>query len=235
MPLCNWQNATAALLCTSTALLLLLTVLGPPPPIATETYRPRPSTSPKFILGNASYAAFDEAANRLWDAVVPDTGGSVLATNMTTGLHFWARLAMFHQLSCLRDVRAQFARMTQSGDESIRFRENKGAGSLYDELGQCFDYLLQVCRNPQEGPWGDKKDGEGDADRMNATLKGVLCHADTTLHPVATLKGGVKIVDGNALWHMCRDSSVLTDWAVLSGIPHKVSGLLGPHDMGPSN
>lgn len=144
MPLFNWRNATAALLSTSTAIVLLLTVLGPSPPFTTDTYRPQPASTPKFILGNASYAEFDEAANRLWDAVVPDTGGTVLATNMTTGLHFWARLAMFHQLKCLRDVRSQFVRMTQSGDEPTRFAEDKSLGSLYNELGRCFDYLLQV-------------------------------------------------------------------------------------------
>lgn len=144
MPLSNWRDATAALLCISTALVLLLTVLGPSPPFTTDTYRPRPSSTPRFILGNASYAAFDEAADRLWDAVVPETGGTVLATNMTNGLHFWAGLAMFHQLRCLRDVRSQLVRMTQSGDESTRFVEDKSLGSLYDENGRCFDYLLQV-------------------------------------------------------------------------------------------
>lgn len=144
MPLFNWRNATATLLCILTALVILLTVLGPPPPITTDTYRPRPSSTPKFILGNASYAAFDKAADHLWDALVPDNGGAVLATNMTSGLHFWAKLAMFHQLSCLRDVRSQLVRMTQSGDESTRFVEDKSLGSPYNQLGKCFDYLLHV-------------------------------------------------------------------------------------------
>ncbi|KAJ4388523.1 hypothetical protein N0V93_005981 [Gnomoniopsis smithogilvyi] len=188
------RNTFIAVLGASTTLLLLLSILGPPPPKILDTYQPLVPTRPRFILGNFSYAAFDTEADRLWSALVPETGGTVLATNLTSGFHFWANLAMFHQLSCLRDIRDQLRRMTNSTEEARQFMADQGSDSRYEQLGYCFDYILQ----------------------------GILCHADTTLHPVAALNSDTKIVDGNALWHMCAADTILYDWASRSGIPRKV-------------
>lgn len=68
-----------------------------------------------------------------------------------------------------------------------------------------------------------------DPEELLTRIKGVLCHADTTLHPVVSLNDHDKIVDGNALWHICPDSSILADWALLSGTPHTVRATLTLH------
>ncbi|RFU79490.1 hypothetical protein TARUN_2697, partial [Trichoderma arundinaceum] len=171
-----------------------LSYTGPPPPVARHVYLPRQEYTPQFLLGNASYRPFeDENARRLWDTILPPNHGAVLATNITSGFHVWAIPAMFHQLRCLREIRNQFIALSKPGDEARRFMSQKGPGSAYQNISYCFDYVRQ----------------------------GILCHADTTLHPVAQLTPEQKIIDGNALWHMCRDSSVLYSWADMSGIPRR--------------
>ncbi|CAJ2508451.1 Uu.00g134770.m01.CDS01 [Anthostomella pinea] len=173
--------------------LLWLSYTGPPPPIAKHVYLPDLQTRPTFLLGNLSYRHFDAEADALWGELVPSNGGAVLGTNITNGFHVWAVPAMFHQLKCLRDIRTEFIAIGRSGREARRFMSERGQGSDYEKVAYCFDYIRQS----------------------------ILCHADTTLHPVAQLTPETKIIDGNALWHQCRDSSVLYDWAYKSGVPHK--------------
>ncbi|KAI1820841.1 hypothetical protein F4861DRAFT_37605 [Xylaria intraflava] len=174
-------------------LFLWLSYTGPPPPLARHTYLPELQLTPTFLLGNMSWRKFSDEAEVLWDGILPANNGAVLATNITTGFHVWAVPTMFHQLQCLRTIRREFIALTRSGAEARRFMSTRGPASSYDNVTYCFDYVRQS----------------------------ILCHADTTLHPVAQLTPDQKIIDGNALWHMCRDSSVLYKWAETSGIPHK--------------
>ncbi|KAK2049011.1 hypothetical protein LZ31DRAFT_591063 [Colletotrichum somersetense] len=186
------------LVSSATALITLLAVIGPPPPISLDAfYEPAPPV-PRFILGDAAYAQFDGAADALWNnpgALLPASGGAALATNMTTGFHYWGHISMFHHLRCLRDIRNQMVRLARDDPTTAAKFVSVGErpGSSYEALGYCFDYILQ----------------------------GILCHADTTLNPVASMSDGDKIVDGNALWHQCRDDSILRDWADVSGVPHQ--------------
>ncbi|KAI0170916.1 hypothetical protein BJ166DRAFT_622507 [Pestalotiopsis sp. NC0098] len=171
---------------------LWLSLTGPPPPLAHHTYLPEVDAKPRFLLGNVSYRHFDDEAELLWHDLVPPNNGAVLATNITTGFHFWAIPAMFHQLRCLREIRHEFIALSRSGAEARRFMSDRGPGSTYANVSYCFDYVRQS----------------------------ILCHADTTLHPVAQLTPEQKIIDGNALWHMCKDDSLLYKWAQTSGMPH---------------
>lgn len=172
------------------------------PPIVRGTNLPEQAVFDEMHMDNASYASWSDKADRLWDALLPENGGSVLATNLTSGYHFWGRVSMFHQLQCLRDIRKQLKAMSGSWEASRALMGNRGWGSDYEQLGLCFDYLRQ----------------------------GILCHADTTLNPVAFNSDWAdgKVVDGNILWHKCKDRSVLYGWAELSGLPHNV-GL--PEDL----
>ncbi|KAF3018841.1 hypothetical protein E8E14_006202 [Neopestalotiopsis sp. 37M] len=172
---------------------LWLSLTGPPPPLAHHTYLPEVEAKPRFLLGNVSYRHFDDEAELLWRDLVPSNDGAVLATNITTGFHFWAIPAMFHQLRCLREIRHEFIALSRSGAEARRFMSDRGPGSSYANVSYCFDYVRQS----------------------------ILCHADTTLHPVAQLTPEQKIIDGNALWHMCKDDSILYQWAQTSGMPHR--------------
>ncbi|KAL1877499.1 hypothetical protein Daus18300_002486 [Diaporthe australafricana] len=164
-----------------------------PPPVVHGTNLPEQAIFDEMHMDNASYASWNEKADRLWDALLPENGGSVLATNLTSGYHFWGRVSMFHQLQCLRDIRKQLKAMSGSWDASRALMGNRGWGSDYEQLGLCFDYLRQ----------------------------GILCHADTTLNPVSFNSEWAdgKVVDGNILWHKCKDRSVLYGWAELSGLP----------------
>ncbi|KAH7321828.1 hypothetical protein BKA65DRAFT_540973 [Rhexocercosporidium sp. MPI-PUGE-AT-0058] len=174
---------------------LWLSYIGPPPPVVHQNiYLPYLESKPTFLLGNLSYRAFDKSAEQLWDDLVPANNGAVIATNITSGFHLWAIPAMFHQLRCLRDIRTYFIATSLSWNEAQKFMSERGPGSPYDNVAYCFNYVRQS----------------------------ILCHADTTLHPVARLTADVNIVDGNALWHMCRDPSVLYRWAEKSGKPRKV-------------
>ena len=125
---------------------LWLSYVGPPPPLVTQNvYLPEQGLSPVFLLGNASYRPFDDAADQLWGALLPANKGAVLATNITSGFHLWAIPAMFHQLRCLRDIRNQFIALSGSWAEAQRFMGQRGPGSAYDNVAYCFDYVRQVC------------------------------------------------------------------------------------------
>lgn len=138
------RQVVVIVLFATAASLVFLAILGPAPPTTLDVfYQPAPP-KPRFILGDREYATFDDAANTRWDAVLPSTGGSVIATNMTSGFHFWAQLSMFHQLRCLRDIRAQLLRMSRSPAEAADFMAQHGLDSHYAQLGYCFDYILQV-------------------------------------------------------------------------------------------
>jgi hypothetical protein len=173
-----------------------LPFFGPSPPIARGTNLPEQAIFDEMHMDNASYASWNDEADELWNSMLPENGGSVLATNLTSGYHFWGRVAMFHQLQCLRDIRKHLAAMSESWDASRALMSNRGWGSDYEQLGLCFDYLRQ----------------------------GILCHADTTLQPVAFNSDWAdgKVVDGNILWHKCKDRNVLYDWATMSGWPAQV-------------
>ncbi|KAK1565917.1 uncharacterized protein LY79DRAFT_585144 [Colletotrichum navitas] len=194
------RTVGVGLVSSATALLIILVIVGPSPPISLDVFFEPAPKMPRFILGDAAYAHFDDAADALWNdpgALLPASGGSALATNMTTGFHYWGHISMFHHLRCLRDIRTQMVRLARGGPTtSVKYAPEDGRpGSSYEALGYCFDYLLQ----------------------------GILCHADTTPNPVASMHDGNKIVDGNALWHQCRDDRILRDWADVSGVPHKDS------------
>jgi hypothetical protein len=124
-----------------------LSYTGPPPPLAehADVYLPRLESSPTFLLGNAAYRPFDDATDRLWDALIPANKGAVLATNITSGFHVWATPAMFHQLKCLRDIRKYFIALDRSWEEAQRFMSQRGPGSAYENVAYCFDYVRQVC------------------------------------------------------------------------------------------
>ncbi|KAK2052710.1 hypothetical protein LY76DRAFT_609673 [Colletotrichum caudatum] len=180
-----------------TAILIVLVVVGPSPPVSLDVFLQPAPTAPRFILGDVHHARFDDAGDALWNdpgALLPSSGGSALATNMTTGFHYWGDISMFHHLRCLRDIRTQMVRLAR-GDPTAaaEFVSQAGrSGSSYEALGYCFDYILQ----------------------------GILCYADTTMNPVASMSDGNKIIDGNALWHQCRDDTILRSWADVSGVPH---------------
>lgn len=145
--MCTFHNFFIGFLSLSAVLLIFLAVVGPPPPPSRDVfYEPAP-LKPRFILGDKAYINFDDTADSLWDSIIPKTGGSVLATNLTDGFHFWGQVSMFHQLRCLVDIRSQFLRMSRSSEESRSFVADKSSGSRYDQLGYCFDYVLQVWRN----------------------------------------------------------------------------------------
>ncbi|KAK5996701.1 hypothetical protein PT974_02041 [Cladobotryum mycophilum] len=172
---------------------LWLAYTGPPPPLARHVYLPELEQRPMFLLRNASYRPFEEeSAAKLWNEILPANGGAVLATNITSGFHLWAVPAMFHQLRCLREIRTKFIELSLPGADSRRFMSYRGLA-----------HLIKTSRTAL------------------ITFDSILCHADTTLHPVAQLTPEQKIIDGNALWHMCRDHSVLYRWADMSGPAHK--------------
>lgn len=123
---------------------LWLSLTGPPPPLAHHTYLPEVEAKPRFLLGNVSYRHFDDEAELLWRDLVPSNNGAVLATNITTGFHFWAIPAMFHQLRCLREIRHEFIALSRSGAEARRFMSDRGPGSSYANVSYCFDYVRQV-------------------------------------------------------------------------------------------
>lgn len=123
---------------------LWLSLTGPPPPLAHHTYLPEVDAKPRFLLGNVSYRHFDDEAELLWHDLVPPNNGAVLATNITTGFHFWAIPAMFHQLRCLREIRHEFIALSRSGAEARRFMSDRGPGSTYANVSYCFDYVRQV-------------------------------------------------------------------------------------------
>lgn len=178
----------------SCGLLTYLTVSGPPSPLAEDVFLPELPIRPTFHLDNQSYIPFDEEADRFWEDLTPPNHGAVLATNLTSGFHYWARLSMFHHLSCLRDIRKAFILISPDWAAAEDFVRDQTEVSHYSHIGRCFDYIRQ----------------------------GLFCHADATLHPIAHLKGhGGDIIDGNALWSSCRDSSFLYDWALRSGHPSK--------------
>jgi hypothetical protein len=181
---------------TASVVFVGLSLWGGPPPITREINLPHQAIYDEMHMDNRSYTSWNEESDRLWDALLPENGGSVLATNLTSGYHFWGRIAMFHQLQCLRDIRKQLAAMSESWDASRTLMSHNGWGSEYERFGYCFDYVRQ----------------------------GILCHADTTLQPVAFNSEWAdgKVVDGNALWHTCKDRKVLYEWATMSGWPHQV-------------
>ena len=187
--------ATVAVL-ASVVLLWFSLMEEPAPPIARGTNLPEQRVYDEMHMDNASYAAWTEKADELWEALLPENDGNVLATNLTSGYHFWGRVSMFHQLQCLRDIRKQLEAMSRSWDASKHFMRNRGYGSDYEQMGLCFDYLRQ----------------------------GILCHADTTLNPVAFNDewDDGKVVDGNILWHKCKDREILYNWADMSGRPREV-------------
>jgi hypothetical protein len=123
---------------------LWLSLTGPPPPLTHHTYLPEVEAKPRFLLGNVSYRHFDDEAELLWRDLVPTNNGAVLATNITTGFHFWAIPAMFHQLRCLREIRHEFIALSRSGAEARRFMSDRGPGSSYANVSYCFDYVRQV-------------------------------------------------------------------------------------------
>ncbi|KAI1323997.1 hypothetical protein F5Y16DRAFT_402845 [Xylariaceae sp. FL0255] len=178
---------------SASVLLLWLSYTGPPPPIARQPDLPEFPLKPTFLLGDITYRKFNDHAEALWDALIPAHNGAVLGTHIASGFHVWAIPAMFHQLQCLRDIRKELVALNQSAAEARRFMSYRGPDSSYDHITYCFNYLRQS----------------------------LLCHADTTLHPISQLTPDQQLIDGNALWHMCGDSSVLYKWAETSGEPHK--------------
>lgn len=125
----------------------VLAYLGPPPPVTYEKNVPEQAETWRIQMNNDSFAGWDAQADQLWDALVPN-GGIVLATNLTSGLHFWAQAAMFHQLKCLRDIRAQVSAMARSWDAAEALVDRRGPGSDYESMGFCFDYVRQVRAHP---------------------------------------------------------------------------------------
>jgi ABC-type phosphate/phosphonate transport system permease subunit len=123
---------------------LWLSYTGPPPPIVHQPDLPEFAPAPTFLLGNISFRRFDDHADALWDTLLPANKGAVLATNIASGFHLWARPAMFHQLQCLRTIRKEFVALMRSGAEARRFMSSRGPGSSYDNATYCFDYVRQV-------------------------------------------------------------------------------------------
>ncbi|KAH7336734.1 hypothetical protein BKA65DRAFT_564036 [Rhexocercosporidium sp. MPI-PUGE-AT-0058] len=191
VPLLTWSVNITSIFMSAT--LLWLIILGPFPPSVDYTFLPDQQTKAVFHLDNQSYIAFDKRADDLWKSILPSNDGRVLATNISSGFHYWATVAMFHQLSCLRNIRYAFLAMSHSADAAVVIQQEMGKGSAYEKLGVCFDYIRQ----------------------------GLLCAADTTLHPVARLDDGFQVLDGNALWHTCNDHEMLYKWAEMSGKPRK--------------
>ncbi|PYI28110.1 hypothetical protein BP00DRAFT_273048 [Aspergillus indologenus CBS 114.80] len=178
--------------------LFYLSIRGPPPPVAEDVFLPQQSLVAKFHLDNSTFADLSHEGDAAWEALLPANKGVVLASNLTSGLHFWATVAMFHQLECLVMIRKTMQNLGSSspepGDRS--FHASTEADSVLDAVGYCFDYLRQS----------------------------LLCSADSTLNPVAELTvgdGHVLITDGNALWQQCRDTSMIYDWAIRSGQPSR--------------
>ena len=129
----------------ATLAFLWLSWVGPPLPVAQQTYLPRIESRPLFLLGNVAYRSFNNAsADKLWDDLIPENGGAVLGTNISTGFHVWAVPAMFHQLKCLRTIRSHFVGMLRSAAAAEELMSSKGPGSVYDEVTYCFDYMRQV-------------------------------------------------------------------------------------------
>ena len=127
---------------------LWLSYTGPPPPLAQQSILPQLPPSPVFLLGNTSYRSFtDEKTQRLWDVILPANNGAVLATNVSSGFHLWARPAMFHQLQCLREIRTHFIALSRSWPAAQQFMNLRSHGSAYANVSYCFDYVRQVC-NP---------------------------------------------------------------------------------------
>ena len=192
----SFSSLYIAIAITASIILNILPFLGSPPPRVQGTNLPTQHVFDEMHMDNQSYTVWNDDATQLWDALLPSNGGSVLATNLTSGYHFWGRIAMFHQLQCLKDIRKQFIAMTTDWEASKHLMSNRGYGSDYEEFGLCFDYLRQ----------------------------GLLCHADTTLNPVAFNSDwdDGKVVDGNVLWHQCKDRAILSHWADMSGLPSEV-------------
>ncbi len=57
----------------------------------------------------------------------------------------------------------------------------------------------------------------------DVNVQRLLRHADTTLNPAATVVKNSATIDGNLLWHTCKDNSVLYYWVDISGKPRHVS------------
>lgn len=214
----SFKCSYAAVNLAASIALLWLLFTGPPLPVASDKFMPVLHSSPKFILFDPSYTSLANVSDAQWESLVPESGGAVLATNLTSGFHFWANLAVFHQLQCLKDIRSQFVAVAKSWDNAEAFMKHRGPGSDYDLLGHCFDYLYQVFVRPTTVSLTLNTN-------MNLLSQGILCHADTTLETEADLAHGVKIRDGNALWHSCRDWTILRDWAAASGKPHEVGNM----------
>lgn len=121
-----------------------LSFVGPSPPMTLESNLPPQTIRSVMEMGNPQYGAWSGEARELWESgsMIPINGGAVLATNLSNGFHFWAKPAMFHHLSCLRDIRRQFVSMSGSWD--AQFSQHRWPGSEYARLGHCFDYIRQV-------------------------------------------------------------------------------------------
>lgn len=127
------------------AIFAVLSFLGPPLPVTRDTNIPEQALTWQIQLNNDSYGGWNDESDQLWDTIVPNNG-VVLATNLTSGFHFWANVAMFHQLKCLRDIRSRLIALAGSWDEVEAFTAWRGPGSEYERIGSCFDYVRQVCR-----------------------------------------------------------------------------------------
>lgn len=129
---------------TSSVVFVWLSITGPPPPTADDINLPHQSEIPSMIMGSKTYGFWTKEAQNAWDNMLPSNGGVVVATNLTTGFHYWAMPAMFHQLKCLRDIRKRFASMASTWDEE--FGQVHGHNGEYERLSSCFDLIRQVCR-----------------------------------------------------------------------------------------
>jgi hypothetical protein len=134
---------------TASVVLIWLSIIGPPPPLVQDSSLPPQPTLPVMVMGSREYGFWTKQGKELWDAIIPSNGGAVVATNLTSGFHFWAMPAMFHQLACLRDIRKQFSHMSKAWDGS--FVLNQGQNSEYERLSNCFDLIRQV-RRPEPFP-----------------------------------------------------------------------------------
>ena len=132
------------LIMTTCVVFAWLSFVRPGPPTSLESNLPPQAVWSVMEMGTPRYGLWSTEASDLWESgsLVPANGGAVLATNLSSGFHFWARPAMFHHLRCLRDIRRQFISMSRSWDD--QFSRDRGSGSEYDRLGRCFDYLRQV-------------------------------------------------------------------------------------------
>lgn len=139
----SWCRVLWLVLMTCVAtLLIVLIVQGPRPPIDAAVFQPPLRSIPVLHLDDASYTDLTGIGDVIWSSLVPRNRGYVLATNLTSGLHFWSDVALFHQLRCLILIRKSLMDLAKVDAA----KDHLFASGAVDAVGSCFDYLRQVSR-----------------------------------------------------------------------------------------